>query len=50
MAIHRERAVPEISDRFTGRLVAIGAAAQRVNFDLALMTATWEPHDWEDFQ
>lgn len=50
MATRRERIILDISDNFTGRMAAANAAAHRVYCDLALMTATWEPHDWDDFQ
>lgn len=35
--------------RYSGRLAALVDVAKRLNDEMALREATWEPHDWSAF-
>lgn len=38
-----------LTDDFTGRIQAAAAAVTDLHRRLARLDATWEPHDWSDF-
>lgn len=47
-----ERRIPvtlDLNDNFAGRMALAAQAAHDLNARWALMSATWEPHDWGDF-
>lgn len=52
MATRRERVVLSMGDEdsLSGRMRAAALAAEQVNREWALRDATWEPHDWREFQ
>ncbi len=50
MATHRERVVLSLSDKFGTDMAAIRVAARALGHNLTLREATWEPHDWSDWE
>ena len=51
MAMHREpvRLTLDAGEFVISRPAAVNAAAT-LDRDLKIASATWEPHDWDDFQ
>lgn len=49
MVERREPVLLMGSDHFTGRLQMAASAATDLSRRLARLDATWEPHDWSEF-
>lgn len=49
MAEHKVPVTLVLTDHFTGRMAVAAQAAHDMHASWALRTATWEPHDWDDF-
>lgn len=44
-----ERVILEFGDGFAEGMKRAAAASKALNMALELPAATWEPHDWSDF-
>jgi hypothetical protein len=50
MAESRQPVRLVLSDNFSGRMRAASEAAAAMNAQIQMRAATWEPHDWSDWE